>query len=1091
MNRLLYYLRDRSAGRAADADRELLAAFVADRDESAFAELVRRYGPVVWGACRRMLADPRDAEDAFQATFLVLVRRAAVAAREPVLAAWLYRVAALTARNLRRGNLRRAAVSGLLQHDVAAGDTAVSQTDARLDIDDALLGLPEKYRAAVVLFHLQGLTRQEAAERLGCPEGTLSALLNRAKAKLRARLGDAVPAGLAVAVPAGLSAAAVRSAVIYSTSTLADPGLSPAVLATTDGVLRMFRAKKLRLAAAAVLVAAVGVVWLGTVVARPTDAPADPPAKPAAPPTLAPGKWVIVEHRAPNDRHPEATVTIAVKDGKPAITGADGDVFQWTPKGELTVSGRRVTFTLTREGPLDVRFDGVLDPADPTRVRGSLWSGGSTVDRATLELVPPAGAAKPKPPEPPEEWTKYVQRAREHAALEAEINAPPTIKPVLEMARDEQFQKIRLFHAQHEYFEDLAKLFRKLAADRPNDPFGYEAAIELFGMLTRFEQYRAVSLPMPTADEIDAWAKVARTFAATHGTQFEAGTLGRIATRLARHAEFAPQARTLAAEADRLAKAAGMPAESAAQVARYDEERAAWAAQPNPPADNSTWTVTLTGTVTDAKGKPVADAEVLVNNTQWAKVFTGRGPYKAKTGPDGRYTITVTCWGTFRLHVTKVWAEKRGFVRAENTDRHKLLPGQSATVNFTLTPGEPFGGTLKVQPDAFERDIPDHKYVLRVTGPGVDETVLAGNGEKFELTLPPGAYTVELDRGGGKKLTWAGQKTGTTAHVFEQPGFRFTPETVGAAFDQMWQEMDRHYSYFTLKPGVDWAKLRDEYRPKAVKATTAAELAEVLREMLAHLKDGHVWIMTPDGKQVGTHRHPWAYNGNVRAVLAQLADVTQCGQFAVVGRTKPDGFGYFLMIRQSAATPELVAQAVAAIEKLADAPGFVIDLRDANGGSEPLAQEVARLFCEKKVVYAKSRYRAGKKHDEFTEDYPRELPAAKSGKPFVKPVVCLLGPGCVSSGEGFAKMMAALPHVTTVGLPTRGSSGNPAAVEVGGTGLAVYFSRWVDLLPDGTPVEGKGITPKVRIEAPADAYRDADPTLAKGLEVLRAKAAGK
>jgi C-terminal processing protease CtpA/Prc len=80
--------------------------------------------------------------------------------------------------------------------------------------------------------------------------------------------------------------------------------------------------------------------------------------------------------------------------------------------------------------------------------------------------------------------------------------------------------------------------------------------------------------------------------------------------------------------------------------------------------------------------------------------------------------------------------------------------------------------------------------------------------------------------------------------------------------------------------------------------------------------------------------------------------------------------------------------------------------------------------------------------------------------------------------------------VTTVGLPTRGSSGNPGTVEVGGTGLTVYYSRWVDMLPDGTPIEGRGVPPAVRVEAPAEAYKDADPTLAKGLEVLRAKAAG-
>jgi RNA polymerase sigma factor (sigma-70 family) len=1084
MNRVLDYLRGRSTGLAADADAALLDRFLADRDEGAFAELVRRHGPVVWGACRRMLADPRDAEDAFQATFLVLVRRASVAAREPVLAAWLYRVAALTARNLRRGNRRRAAVSGSLSHDVAGGGTALSQIEARSDLDAALLGLPEKYRAAVVLFHLQGLTRQEAAERLGCPEGTLSALLSRAKAKLRARLGDAVPAALAVGatiVPAALTAAAVRSAVIYTTSTLADPGLSPVVLATTDGVLRMFRVKKLRLVAAGLLVAVVGGVWLATAVAaRPTETPADPPAKPAAPPTLAPGKWAVVEWLWPTSPRHDAVLTIAEKDGKPAITAVEGDDFKWLPKEALTVAGRRVTFTLTRDGTFDRRFDGLLDPADPTRVRGSLRSGGS-VDRATLELVPPAGVAKPKVPEPPAEWKKYIELAIEMNNADNEADGPRfKAKPPAEQAAARAASEA----ARQKYRTEVPKLFRKLIADRPNDPFGYQAAIELFLMIKDLK---------PTAEEIDTWAKAARTFAATHGPQFESATLGNIVTRLSRHAEYAAQARTYAAEADKLAVAAGMPAEHVARVAQWDEERAAWAAQPNPPADDSTWTVTITGKVTDAKGDPIADAEVLVNNTQWVKTLTDDESYKTKSGPDGRYTITLKCQGTFRLHVTRIWAEKRGFVRADNTERHKLLPGQSATVNFTLTPGELFGGTLQIRPDAWERDIPNHKpsHFLKITGPGVSEYIVATNGEKFELTLPPGTYTVELDRGGGKKLTWSGLKTGKTDHLFEQPTFRFTPETVGAGFDQMWQSMDRSYSYFTLKPDVDWAKLRDEYRPRAVKAKSAAELAEVLKEMLGHLKDGHVWINTPDGKTIGTHRSPWTYNGNRKVVLAQLTDTTECGEYAVVGKTKPDGFGYFLMTHQSAATPELVAKAVAAIEKLADAPGFVIDLRNANGGNESLARELARLFCEKKVVYAKSRYRNGKGHDEFTEDYPRELPPAKSGKPLVKPVVCLLGPGCVSSGEGFAKMLAALPQVTTVGLPTRGSSGNPAAVEVGETGLVVYFSRWVDLLPDGTPIEGKGVPPSVRVEFPAGAYKDADPTLAKGLEVLRAKVAGK
>jgi C-terminal processing protease CtpA/Prc len=82
-------------------------------------------------------------------------------------------------------------------------------------------------------------------------------------------------------------------------------------------------------------------------------------------------------------------------------------------------------------------------------------------------------------------------------------------------------------------------------------------------------------------------------------------------------------------------------------------------------------------------------------------------------------------------------------------------------------------------------------------------------------------------------------------------------------------------------------------------------------------------------------------------------------------------------------------------------------------------------------------------------------------------------------------MMSALPHVTTIGLPTRGSSGNPRAADVGESGLVVYFSQWVDLLPDGTPIEGKGVPPRIRVEKPVEAYNDADPTLRKALEILR------
>lgn len=266
MNRALNRFYDQFTDVRDTADGQLLVRFLTARDESAFAELVRRYGPVVWGVCRRQLANHQDAEDAFQATFLVLVRRANELTGARPIGPWLYRVAVLTARRVIRGNQRRTAITGPMEHEVPLpnSESAVE----KLDLDGALLALPERDRVAVVLCHLQGFTRREAAERIGCPEGTLSARLSRALQRLRDLLGDGVPlvlAGAMVAVPTSLASASVRSAAIYSTSTLTAAGVSPAVVGLTDGVLRMFWLKKVMTAVMiAILVLGAGVVGLGT-----------------------------------------------------------------------------------------------------------------------------------------------------------------------------------------------------------------------------------------------------------------------------------------------------------------------------------------------------------------------------------------------------------------------------------------------------------------------------------------------------------------------------------------------------------------------------------------------------------------------------------------------------------------------------------------------------------------------------------------------------------------------------------------------------------------------------------------------------------
>ncbi|MBL8794104.1 MAG: sigma-70 family RNA polymerase sigma factor [Planctomycetia bacterium] len=193
-------------------DAALLARFAAERDEAAFAELVQRHGPLVRGVCRRVLRDADAADDAFLATFLVLARKAGLLDGRRPLGCWLYTVARNLALKHRLAAVRRQAheqEAGVMRH--VPSDTETEQREVAALLDAELSRLPEKYRAPLVLCHLQGLTHAAAAQQLGWPAGSLAKRLARGLELLRGRLagrGLAVPAsGLAVLLGEDASAA--------------------------------------------------------------------------------------------------------------------------------------------------------------------------------------------------------------------------------------------------------------------------------------------------------------------------------------------------------------------------------------------------------------------------------------------------------------------------------------------------------------------------------------------------------------------------------------------------------------------------------------------------------------------------------------------------------------------------------------------------------------------------------------------------------------------------------------------------------------------------------------------------------------------
>jgi RNA polymerase sigma factor (sigma-70 family) len=252
-------------GELVQTDAQLLDRFARRRDEPAFSALVARHGPMVLGLFRRLLPDPQDAEDAFQAAFLVLARKAATVGRRAPLGPWLYGVAWRVAVRLRgRAARRRQRERPGVDLDALPADDA-AWSDAHGVVHEEVQRLPDAYRSAVVLCYLEGNTNEEAARVLRRPVGTVKSRLTRARELLRTRLtrrGLAVSAGAVGAVlaadatpaPAALADATVRAALPFAAGEAAAGGfVSTRAAALSRGVLRTMFFKKATIATVLVL----------------------------------------------------------------------------------------------------------------------------------------------------------------------------------------------------------------------------------------------------------------------------------------------------------------------------------------------------------------------------------------------------------------------------------------------------------------------------------------------------------------------------------------------------------------------------------------------------------------------------------------------------------------------------------------------------------------------------------------------------------------------------------------------------------------------------------------------------------------------
>jgi RNA polymerase sigma factor (sigma-70 family) len=328
-------------------DGQLLAAFIDRKDEAAFEALVRRHGPMVFGLCRRVVRNHHDAEDAFQATFLVLARKASSVKPRERVASWLHGVALRTALKAKAMTAKR---QGREKQVTQMPEPELSRKDSWRDlqplIDQELNGLPENYRLPILLCDLEGKTIKEATQQLGWPQGTLAGRLARGRKLLAKRLANrgvvlsvgslaAVLAqnGASAGVPTSLVSSTVKAAALIAARQATAAGVVPArVAALMEGVLKAMLLSKLKTRAvglllAALLIGAAGAIYQTQAAEQPKGEPrnktrtAVPPSQEVRPTKAAdPLEYVIlsrlVEAGADRPREILALPKVTIDEGQ-------------------------------------------------------------------------------------------------------------------------------------------------------------------------------------------------------------------------------------------------------------------------------------------------------------------------------------------------------------------------------------------------------------------------------------------------------------------------------------------------------------------------------------------------------------------------------------------------------------------------------------------------------------------------------------------------------------------------------------------------------------------------------------------------------
>ena len=311
---------------------------------------------------------------------------------------------------------------------------------------------------------------------------------------------------------------------------------------------------------------------------------------------------------------------------------------------------------------------------------------------------------------------------------------------------------------------------------------------------------------------------------------------------------------------------------------------------------------------------------------------------------------------------------------------------------------------------------------------------------------------------------------------------RIESQAVEAILKNAWNIANAEYPMFVIREKLDWDALRSKYLAEAKKAKTYQEVGMVVARMFSHLRDGHVWVKYK-GNHLPVYKVPHTLNVNksTKIYVRYLGRIQPVGRRVMWARTT-DNIGWIMIPKWSGG--DLPDKFEDVMEQMRNTRGLILDVRWNGGGDSELSKYIAARFVDTTRVYGYYRYRNGPNRTDLTEKIEQTV-SPRGPWRYDRPVILLMGQGCLSACESFCAMMAACPNVTTMGDHTRGSTGFPVQFKLNGE-LEIHVPQWIAYLPDGQVIEGQGVMPDVPFVPKPDSFTgDRDDLLSMALERLR------